>query len=275
MKNKKQGFTLIELLIVIAIVGILSAMTIVALGNARAKSRDAKRVNDVRQIAMALELYFYNNGAYPEAITPGEAISDGTVTYISSVPSNPTPRNDSDCQNTNYTYSTQNNNTSYTIGFCLGNNISDVASGSNNMTPAGIIATNTAPSSICGDGAQDEGEECDDGDVDNNDYCLNTCILASCGDNYIWSNLSGYVEACDDGNGEDIPCTSACAVDTCGDGITQDGEECDDGNAVNEDACSNRCLNPRCGDEIIQEGEECDDGNDLNTDICGNTCLNN
>ncbi|MCF7820369.1 MAG: prepilin-type N-terminal cleavage/methylation domain-containing protein, partial [Candidatus Pacebacteria bacterium] len=62
---KKKGFTLIELLVVIAIIGLLSTMSVVALNSARQKSRDAKRVADIKQIQTALELYYNDNNGYP------------------------------------------------------------------------------------------------------------------------------------------------------------------------------------------------------------------
>ena len=66
MRNKNEkGFTLIELLVVIAIIGLLASVVLLALNSARAKSRDAKRLADVRQIASALELYFNDKSAYP------------------------------------------------------------------------------------------------------------------------------------------------------------------------------------------------------------------
>lgn len=64
---KKQGFTLIELLVVIAIIGLLSTLAVVALGSARERARDAKRVADLRQIQTALELYYTENDSYPIA----------------------------------------------------------------------------------------------------------------------------------------------------------------------------------------------------------------
>jgi prepilin-type N-terminal cleavage/methylation domain-containing protein len=56
--KKTKGFTLIELLVVIAIIGILSSITVVSLNSARARGRDAKRIADVKQIQLALSLYY-------------------------------------------------------------------------------------------------------------------------------------------------------------------------------------------------------------------------
>lgn len=60
------GFTLIELLVVISIIGLLSTAALTSLNGARAKTRDAKRLSDMEQIQLALELYFADYGRYPE-----------------------------------------------------------------------------------------------------------------------------------------------------------------------------------------------------------------
>ncbi len=55
-KNTKKGFSLIELLIVVAIMGILSAVVLSSLGTAREKARDASRILDVKDMAKLLVL---------------------------------------------------------------------------------------------------------------------------------------------------------------------------------------------------------------------------
>ncbi|MCA9693082.1 MAG: DUF4215 domain-containing protein, partial [Myxococcales bacterium] len=48
-------------------------------------------------------------------------------------------------------------------------------------------------------------------------------------------------EACDDGNPDDADaCLSSCVAAACGDGFLYEGvEECDDGNKLDDDLCSN------------------------------------
>jgi len=60
----KKAFTLIELLVVIAIIGLIATLSVIALGNARSKSRDSKKVGDIKQVQTALELFFNDQGRY-------------------------------------------------------------------------------------------------------------------------------------------------------------------------------------------------------------------
>ncbi|MCF7835913.1 MAG: type II secretion system GspH family protein [Candidatus Marinimicrobia bacterium] len=68
-KRKNKGFTLIELLVVIAIIGVLASVVLASLNSARKKSRDARRVADIEQIQLALEMYFDANSEYPDALS--------------------------------------------------------------------------------------------------------------------------------------------------------------------------------------------------------------
>src|SRR3989344_4828161 len=65
--RRQGGFTLIELLVVIAIIAVLAAVVLVALGNARTRARDARRVSDLNNVSLALEVYLdtTNSATYP------------------------------------------------------------------------------------------------------------------------------------------------------------------------------------------------------------------
>ncbi|MDD5043126.1 MAG: type II secretion system protein [Patescibacteria group bacterium] len=112
MTNKsKKGFTLIELLVVIAIIGLLSTLAVVALGSARAKGRDARRIADVKQYQTALEIFYADWGYYPGKESDGAKklgadfkcldnagwgtdTCSGAQIYIKSVQPAPTPPQD-------------------------------------------------------------------------------------------------------------------------------------------------------------------------------------
>src|SRR3989344_1617185 len=82
--RSERGFTLIELLVVIAIIGILSSVVLASLNSARRKGRDARRISDVKQLQLAMELFYDNNSSeYPDTL------SLLAPTYISTVPKDP------------------------------------------------------------------------------------------------------------------------------------------------------------------------------------------
>ena len=109
MNKTKKGFTLIELLVVIAIIGILSSIVIASLNNARKKSRDARRVADIKQVQLALEMYFDSNRAYP--LTLGALVTGG---HIASEPKDPIGTT-----SYSYAYSPAANPTFYHLGASL------------------------------------------------------------------------------------------------------------------------------------------------------------
>jgi type II secretion system protein G len=85
MSMSKRGFTLIELLVVIAIIGILSSVVLASLNSARQKSRDSRRVADVKQLQNALELFYDANSSYPTSTS----LAVLAPTYIATIPKDP------------------------------------------------------------------------------------------------------------------------------------------------------------------------------------------
>jgi cysteine-rich repeat protein len=57
----------------------------------------------------------------------------------------------------------------------------------------------------CGNGVVDPGEECDDGNTNDNDDCTNRCLFPRCGDGVVWTTM----ESCDP-PGSVRPCTTSC-----------------------------------------------------------------
>lgn len=70
----QKGFTLLEILLVIAAIGILAAIVIVAINPNRqiAQVRDADRVSSSNSLTKALEQYTIDNGGYPTSVSPTE-----------------------------------------------------------------------------------------------------------------------------------------------------------------------------------------------------------
>lgn len=155
----------------------------------------------------------------------------------------------------------------------------------------------------CGDGELDSGEDCDDGGIEAGDGCSAGCRAelgwtcdgsceAICGDTLVLGD-----EECEvDGPGcvdcvvaPGWVCSDEVCFDTCGDGVLDELEECDDGNTGRGDGCSvscgieagwacvagddaSECVAARCGDGLIAGLEQCDDGAVVDGDGCSAGC---
>jgi cysteine-rich repeat protein len=88
----------------------------------------------------------------------------------------------------------------------------------------------------CGDLVVSFGEECDDGNLVGGDGCSGTCQDDTTGESCVLDEECAAGEACTGG-----VCTIAT---TCGDGIPEGAEECDDGNLDSGDTCTSTCHAP-------------------------------
>jgi cysteine-rich repeat protein len=109
--------------------------------------------------------------------------------------------------------------------------------------------------------------------------CDTSQDLGRCGEDLTCVELQLACDELVDGD----PCTAeglgvgqcaegTCVLDeTCGNGITETGEKCDDGNISGGDGCPANCKDP-CGDGVLDGGEECDDANVVKGDGCSYAC---
>src|SRR5512146_1860966 len=89
MARQRQGFTLIELLVVIAIIGILAAMLFPVFARARESARKTQCLSNVKNIAMAIQMYLGDYDATP----PGEHRQD-VIAYFNTAPGKQDARDD-------------------------------------------------------------------------------------------------------------------------------------------------------------------------------------
>ncbi len=135
----------------------------------------------------------------------------------------------------------------------------------------GTCAPGCVFANYCGDGIlTNPPETCDNGAANSasaygKTACTNRCTPAPyCGDKAVES-LFG--EKCDDGvnSGQPGSCSADCKsfipLSTCGNGVINSPEQCDDGasNGTATDKCDAHCRF-RCGNGIKDPGEDCDDG---------------
>lgn len=67
MKNRNNAFTIIELLIVVAIIGLLTALVVPTVAGAMSSSQKTGALNQIRQFSALAVAYAYdNNGALPD-----------------------------------------------------------------------------------------------------------------------------------------------------------------------------------------------------------------
>lgn len=121
MKNK--GFTLMEILIVIAMLGILATIIFGSYLSSLKKGRDSRRKQDLEMVARALELYYSEQGHYPDSweVSFGGSLvvpeSNPQAFYMKQLPNDPV-----DSYQYDYVVDTTDNQ-SYQLYACLENDL--------------------------------------------------------------------------------------------------------------------------------------------------------
>jgi len=105
----RRGFTLIELLIVVAIIGIISAVALPNLLNAIDKSKQKKSMSDLRSIGTAVEAYATDTAVYPQSMANWAALKPIIDPYFIRMPP------DADGWSNVWDASTTVNGTDYTL----------------------------------------------------------------------------------------------------------------------------------------------------------------
>jgi len=234
----KQCFTLIELLVVVAIIGILAAVVLPTIGQAQAKARDAKRIEELRQLRLALQLYYLDNNYYP--VWTSGCIEDTTTTnpfndpalfsrYMKQIPQDPL----------------------YGHGHCYYYKSTGTGSAYH------LIALLEKGSQFSQD---DGGEYPEYYEV----FSEKRAVINEGNKEEIKTEVAQAMGS-----------ETQSAV--CGNGIVEGAEECDDGDNNSDtepNACRTNCKNAYCGDNVKDKGEECDPPGTLADGLtqCSDTC---
>ena len=79
---KQKGFTIVELLIVIVVIAILAAIAVVAYNGIQDRAAISKSETDLQAINKAIQLYYVDNGSYPNTSTAMRNSTDNPTDYV-------------------------------------------------------------------------------------------------------------------------------------------------------------------------------------------------
>jgi prepilin-type N-terminal cleavage/methylation domain-containing protein len=171
MNTIKKGFTLIELLIVIAILGVLAVVVLVAINPVQqlARTRDSGRMSSVTQIGHAFEAYMAShNGEYPTTLQ--DLIDTGD---LSAVPGYVNNTLTADCTGgtpaggeNGWCYTVTGTDSAFAVWAALEGNANMDLCGAGDTTVYAVYSSNTGKTCIACD-------EVADADAFNDTACMN------------------------------------------------------------------------------------------------------
>jgi len=166
------------------------------------------------------------------------------------------------CGNGEASFTTSSGTSTGTGGAgATGGGTSSSAGGATSSAGGGGSGGSGGGTPACGNGVLEGAEECDDGNLTSGDGCDNDCLFTC-----IAGNPSR--DHCDDGNA--CNGVETCAADhTCTPGTPlAEGSACGAG----EVCIGGNCIAGSCGDGLVEAPEECDDGNATSGDGCEASC---
>lgn len=140
-----RGFTLIELLVVIAIVGILAAIVLASLSQARKYAFDAKVKEQLSSIRSAAQVYNINNGNFgSQTVDCTTGMFSDTVSGLAKLAISgnyPVGENTIVCESNGTTYAVGDNLSASSTYWCIDSN------GASKQTSSAL--STTSPTYIC------------------------------------------------------------------------------------------------------------------------------
>ena len=181
----------------------------------------------------------------------------------------------------------------------------DCSDGRDAACASGVCDTTETPdlceaADVCGNGALEGAELCDDGNVTSQDGCSADC--SELDDLPDGTGCSAHRQ-CASGRCDTRNHRVCEPPNRCGNGAVEGSEACDDGDVISGDGCSATCVfevgagpctdgvqcvtgecdlaavppvcvaPPGCGNNVLEVNEGCDDGNTLPDDGCNSVCL--
>ncbi|MDD4412603.1 MAG: type II secretion system protein GspG [Patescibacteria group bacterium] len=138
MKSKLlAGFNLIEIIFAVLILAFLASSMFIPFKNVLIKSKDVQKLDDVKTLQSALDLYKFNEGFYPATSTviAGQPLTslNNTKTYLNKIPSPVSDSNDDD-----YQYYQLQQGGSYRIDYKIENRTGNISPGKCSATPSSV-----------------------------------------------------------------------------------------------------------------------------------------
>ena len=118
------------------IVTLILAATLAAYFSASAAARDNQRLSDIKAIQSALQIYFKENGFYPNGFQV--EMSDSLSSYLDRWPTAPKASGSCTASQNRYLYSQVADGTDYNLIFCLGKASGGLNAGLHTATAASI-----------------------------------------------------------------------------------------------------------------------------------------